>query len=162
MPFVRRTLATFRMAEFGFFGVRVITWRQTPRRKGAPAKAGALLLYVSFSRPLRTSWLIVGIGGQNFSAKNHPGVATGAQKVSTSNFSAIRILRFLGSLDFLRWILSLGSTEKAKRFPAMRLIYAFRYPLKAELALWERAQLQPWTGGGILERGAKRVRPLRP
>jgi hypothetical protein len=25
LPFVRRTFVTFRMAEFGFFGVRVIT-----------------------------------------------------------------------------------------------------------------------------------------
>lgn len=31
---VRRTLATLRRAEFGFLGVRVITWRQTPRRCG--------------------------------------------------------------------------------------------------------------------------------
>ena len=54
-PFVKRTLATLRMAEFGFLGVRVITWMQTPRRKGEFSKAGDLDLYLTFVRPLRTS-----------------------------------------------------------------------------------------------------------
>jgi hypothetical protein len=60
-PFVNRTLATFRIAEFGFLGVRVITCKQTPRRNGAFSRAGDLLLYFNLFRPLRTSWLIVGI-----------------------------------------------------------------------------------------------------
>src|SRR6266511_5841501 len=60
-PFVNRTLATLRIAEFGFLGVRVITCRQTPRRKGARSKAGDLDLYFNLLRPRRTSWLIVGI-----------------------------------------------------------------------------------------------------
>src|SRR5919106_6626834 len=74
MPFVRRTRATFRSAEFGFFGVRVITWRHTPRRWGAPRpieavcsrvlrvrrSAGAFTFFPAGLRPLRTSWLIVG------------------------------------------------------------------------------------------------------
>jgi hypothetical protein len=34
MPFERRTLAIFRMAEFGFFGVFVVTLMQTPRLNG--------------------------------------------------------------------------------------------------------------------------------
>src|ERR1019366_3129494 len=42
MPFVSRTLATLRSAEFGFFGVLVITCRQTPRRCGHLSSAGAL------------------------------------------------------------------------------------------------------------------------
>ena len=54
-PLVRRTFATLRMAEFGFFGVRVITWTQTPRRNGLPAKAGDLDLALITRRPLRTS-----------------------------------------------------------------------------------------------------------
>jgi hypothetical protein len=54
-PLVRRTLATLRMAEFGFFGVRVMTWMQTPRRNGECSKAGALDLYFSFLRPFRTN-----------------------------------------------------------------------------------------------------------
>src|ERR687895_2004531 len=74
MPLVSRTRATFRSAEFGFFGVRVITWRQTPRRCGAPRpalvvclrvlsvrrSAGAFTFLIAGFRPLRTSWLMVG------------------------------------------------------------------------------------------------------
>ena len=36
IPFVRRTRQILRRAEFGFFGVMVRTWRQTPRFCGAP------------------------------------------------------------------------------------------------------------------------------
>src|SRR5688572_3746801 len=74
MPLVRRTRATLRRAEFGFFGVRVMTCRQTPRRCGAPRpsdvvclrvfsvrrSAGALTFLMAGFRPLRTSWLMVG------------------------------------------------------------------------------------------------------
>src|SRR5688572_30276486 len=61
LPFVRRTFATLRIAEFGFFGVRVMTCTHTPRRKGLPSKAGDFDLVMTLRRPLRTSWLIVGI-----------------------------------------------------------------------------------------------------
>jgi len=37
------TLATFRNAEFGFFGVTVFTNKQTPRRCGDPTNKGVLL-----------------------------------------------------------------------------------------------------------------------
>ncbi len=40
MPFVRRTRAIFLMAEFGFFGVLVVTLTHTPRLKGAGKKTG--------------------------------------------------------------------------------------------------------------------------
>src|SRR5918998_1990130 len=74
MPFVSRTRATFRSADFGFLGVRVIPWRQTPRRCGAPRpalavclrvlsvrrSAGAFTFLIAGFRPLRTSWLMVG------------------------------------------------------------------------------------------------------
>ena len=60
-PFVNRTLATLRNAEFGFFGVRVITCKHTPRRWGHEASAGAFDFALSWRRPFRTSWLIVGI-----------------------------------------------------------------------------------------------------
>src|SRR3954467_9143415 len=63
MPLVRRTRATLRSAEFGFFGVVVYTRVQTPRRWGEPFNAGVLVFSTLSSRPLRTSWLIVGIGG---------------------------------------------------------------------------------------------------
>jgi hypothetical protein len=49
------------MAEFGFFGVRVMTCTQTPLRKGLPSKAGDFDFMRTLRRPLRTSWLMVGI-----------------------------------------------------------------------------------------------------
>src|SRR4051812_41539396 len=60
MPVVRRTLATLRSAEFGFFGVVVKTRVHTPRRCGDPFRAGVLVFVDLLSRPLRTSWAIVG------------------------------------------------------------------------------------------------------
>src|SRR5687768_12665221 len=60
IPFVRRTRATLRRAEFGFFGVVVYTRVHTPRFWGHSLRAGLLPLMFNFSRPLRTSWLIVG------------------------------------------------------------------------------------------------------
>src|SRR6266581_3644144 len=74
MPFVNRTRAILRSAEFGFLGVIVRTWRQTPRFCGAPGMAtclrcmpfqflrmaGALIFEILRVRPWRTSWLIVG------------------------------------------------------------------------------------------------------
>src|SRR5205085_7631996 len=62
MPFVRRTRATLRSAEFGFFGVWVKTRTQTPRFCGLFCSAGLFVLVRTFSRPLRTNWLIVGTG----------------------------------------------------------------------------------------------------
>src|SRR4051812_38406053 len=59
-PVVRRTRATLRRAELGFFGVWVNTRVQTPRRWGEPLSAGVLVFSVLDSRPLRTSWAIVG------------------------------------------------------------------------------------------------------
>src|SRR5215203_1152716 len=60
MPLVRRTRATLRSAEFGFFGVCVKTRTQTPRFCGLSLSAGLLVFVTMASRPLRTSWLIVG------------------------------------------------------------------------------------------------------
>src|SRR5690606_20694349 len=57
----RRTLATLRRAELGFLGVRVMTCTQTPRRCGHFTSAGDFDFTVTLLRPLRTSWLIVGI-----------------------------------------------------------------------------------------------------
>src|SRR5262245_51414613 len=61
IAFVSRTRATFRSAEFGFFGVVVYTRMHTPRFCGEPVMAGALDFFRIASRPYRTSWLIVGI-----------------------------------------------------------------------------------------------------
>src|SRR5215213_10190817 len=60
MPFVSRTRATLRSAEFGFFGVWVNTRTQTPRFCGLSCNAGLLVFVTTFERPFRTSWLIVG------------------------------------------------------------------------------------------------------
>ncbi len=59
-PFVNRTRATLRKAEFGFLGVVVYTRVHTPRFWGFPSRAGAFLRFPTCLRPLRTSWLIVG------------------------------------------------------------------------------------------------------
>jgi len=60
-PLVKRTLATLRRAEFGFFGVVVYTRVHTPRRCGQFSMAGLLDLTTSTVRPWRTSWLMVGM-----------------------------------------------------------------------------------------------------
>src|ERR1700733_6017700 len=61
MPFVRRTRATLRSAEFGFFGVVVYTRVQTPRFCGDCCSAGTFLRDFCTTRGLAISWLIVGI-----------------------------------------------------------------------------------------------------
>src|SRR5258707_6349164 len=60
-PLVRRTLATLRSAEFGFFGVVVYTRVQTPRFCGDCCSAGTFLRDFCTRRGLAISWLIVGI-----------------------------------------------------------------------------------------------------
>jgi hypothetical protein len=45
----------------GFLGVTVITRVQTPLFCGQDCKAGDFVLEVTFCRPKRTNWLIVGI-----------------------------------------------------------------------------------------------------
>src|SRR5580698_7797234 len=59
-PEERRTRATLRRAEFGFLGVVVYTRVHTPRRWGAPFRAGVFVFVTLACRPLRTSWAIVG------------------------------------------------------------------------------------------------------
>src|SRR5579884_2677132 len=61
MPFVSRTRAIFRSAEFGFLGVIVETRVQTPRFCGAPWRAGVFVFSRLDVRPLRISWLTVGM-----------------------------------------------------------------------------------------------------
>src|SRR5439155_25086821 len=60
IPLVRRTRATLRRAEFGFFGVDVYTRVHTPRFCGHSCNAGLLVLYFGLLRPCRTNWLNVG------------------------------------------------------------------------------------------------------
>src|SRR6476659_3247761 len=62
---VKRTLATLRSAELGFFGVVVYTRVHTPRRWGLPLSAGVLVLPTLSSRQLRTRcWLLVPASGR--------------------------------------------------------------------------------------------------
>src|SRR5689334_8252059 len=61
IPFVSRTRAIFRKAEFGFLGVIVDTRVQTPRFCGAPWSAGVFVFSRFDVRPLRISWLTVGM-----------------------------------------------------------------------------------------------------
>src|SRR3954463_624468 len=81
MEFVRRTRATLRSAEFGFFGVVVYTRVQTPRRWGAATfflrpfpdfKPGVASFFVFGLRPLRTSWDVVGIRREMVAAGRKP------------------------------------------------------------------------------------------
>src|SRR5664279_2266736 len=58
---VSLTRATFRSAEFGFFGVVVYTRVHTPRRCGLPLSAGVFVLPILSVRPLRTNCWIVGM-----------------------------------------------------------------------------------------------------
>jgi hypothetical protein len=60
MPLVRRTRATLRSAEFGFFGVVVKTRVHTPRRCGEPFRAGVLVFDDFELRPARISCWMVG------------------------------------------------------------------------------------------------------
>src|SRR5262249_35253533 len=60
IPLVRRTRATLRSAEFGFFGVCVYTRVQTPRFCGHCCRAGLAVLYFGADRPLPTNSLTVG------------------------------------------------------------------------------------------------------
>src|SRR4051795_12900931 len=70
IPLVRRTRATLRSAEFGFLGVTVYTRVHTPRRWGAATRClrplpdfrpGVESFLDGALRPLRTSWLVVGM-----------------------------------------------------------------------------------------------------
>jgi hypothetical protein len=45
IPFFKRTRATFRSAEFGFFGVIVYTRVQVPDACGLPFRAGDFVLF---------------------------------------------------------------------------------------------------------------------
>ncbi len=73
---MRRTWATFLNAEFGFFGVLVVTFTHTPLFCGQQSLtclffkvlkivciAGDLLLRVFFLRPFLMIWFIVGMVG---------------------------------------------------------------------------------------------------
>src|SRR5581483_10976673 len=89
MPFVSRTRATFRSAEFGFFGVCVMTRVQTPRFCGEPSRWGVFVFAFTVLRPFRTSWFTVGMGflrasfcGQTTTAGGHTACQPGRGMVA--------------------------------------------------------------------------------
>src|SRR3954451_24222446 len=86
MPLDSRTRATFRSAEFGFFGVVVYTRVHTPRRWGEPFSAGVLFFDTLSWRPLRTSCWIVGTASFSF-------LCGGARGL---DLWALRLIRFPG------------------------------------------------------------------
>src|SRR3569833_1443192 len=90
-PLVRRTLATLRSAEFGFFGVVVYTRVQTPRFCGFCSIAGTFDLAFCGSRPLRTSWLIVGMKPFTFHVVTLLEPNNGNSKRTTAAFSTPRV-----------------------------------------------------------------------
>jgi hypothetical protein len=55
MPLVSLTLQILRRAEFGFLGVVVLTWVQTPRFWGEPCSAGAEVFLTFLFLPFLTS-----------------------------------------------------------------------------------------------------------
>src|SRR5262245_15510167 len=61
VPLDSRTRAILRSAEFGFFGVIVLTCKQTPRFCGHPCIAGCFGFDFCGRRGLRINWLIVGM-----------------------------------------------------------------------------------------------------
>src|SRR3954463_11533006 len=76
-----RTRATLRSAEFGFFGVVVYTRVQTPRRCGAATfflrplpdfRPGVESFFGLGLRPLRMSWLVVGMRRRVLAGKIRP------------------------------------------------------------------------------------------
>src|SRR5262249_9330554 len=78
VPLDSRTRAIFRKAEFGFFGVIVLTCRHTPRFCGHPCMAGCFGLDRWTVRGLRINWLIVGM---NRSCRPAPGVGRSSRRL---------------------------------------------------------------------------------
>src|SRR5438132_156113 len=115
IPFVSRTRATLRSAEFGFLGVVVYTRVHTPRFCGHDRSAGAPVLLLTRRRPKRTSWLRVGTdslqtpvehGLARHGRPRHPrrnnmrrnraeGENYSSGRVLSSGFSPFRCLRLL-------------------------------------------------------------------
>src|SRR6185312_8807236 len=61
MPLVRRTRAILRRAEFGFLGVIVRTWTQTPRFCGEP-RVHSVVLCSALKRQRRAGAFVLRVG----------------------------------------------------------------------------------------------------
>src|SRR5581483_5274887 len=89
MPLVSRTRATLRSAEFGFLGVVVYTRVHTPRRCGAATfflrplpdfRPGVASFFLGAVRPLRISWLVVGMRWERVAGGNRIAAAPRAPR----------------------------------------------------------------------------------
>src|SRR5580692_5635053 len=94
-PLESLTRATLRRAELGFLGVFVYTRVHTPRRCGAPLRAGVLVFFELCWRPLRTNCEIVGtgpLGERNFVSTGRvpPRQRPGGRRVMISAPRAVR------------------------------------------------------------------------
>jgi len=79
IPFVNRTLAILRNAEFGFLGVVVFTCVHTPRLCGQLCRAGEEVFCTFLFLPFLTSWFIVGNRNSPYALKIHPALAPGRE-----------------------------------------------------------------------------------
>lgn len=146
-PLLRRTLATLRNAEFGFFGVDVYTFVHTPRLNGLPLRYSVLtrwrLSQVNWSagdfdfttgcvRPLRISWFIVGIVNKKLMiyTKNPPGLGG-----TTVRFDA-RTIALLSGYPLVR----IDSPCRGRVTPLYEVARLYRIFLSLS-----RAILEPYT-----------------
>src|SRR5688572_22305747 len=89
LPLESRTRAILRSAEFGFFGVIVLTCRHTPRFCGHASSTGDLVRRFWTTRGLRTSWLIVGMSGSGNEGE-HSRCGRGAVKLGLERNGPLR------------------------------------------------------------------------
>src|SRR5271163_2179800 len=94
------TRATLRSAELGFFGVVVYTRVHTPRRCGAATfflrplpdfRPGVASFFLGVTRPLRTSWEVVGIPRDASSTRLYAGCGTPAARTGAGISAAATI-----------------------------------------------------------------------
>src|SRR3954447_6668321 len=106
MPLVSRTRATLRSAEFGFFGVVVYTRVHTPRRCGAATfflrplpdfRPGVESFFGLGFRPLRMSWLVVGMRRTMLAARVGPPACRSRRRDGRQGVARGRVLEALAA-----------------------------------------------------------------
>src|SRR5215470_9932259 len=130
--FVRRTRATLRSAEFGFFGVCVYTRMHTPRFSGQPISAGDFVFTRTFSRPMRTSCANVGTVFPRFVCnRERPINRDRLRSTARKNLSALSRARRENAREHT---LALKGLLRIRRYQ-QETPYAFQ---KVELFFWLR------------------------
>src|SRR3954452_23951118 len=103
-----RTRATLRSAEFGFFGVVVYTRVHTPRRCGAATfflrplpdfRPGVDSFFGLGLRPLRMSWLVVGMRRPMVAGALRPAAAGSGRRDGAERLARGRVLEPLAAGD---------------------------------------------------------------